>query len=130
MTTRPPRSIHVAGGSHKAPIPAAARVGPLLATSAVNGKDAATGTLPADATTQAANAFVNLQAVLAAGGASLADVVKLAVTIGDESVREAVNPHWLALFPDPADRPARHITVQALQHGMCLQIEALAYVQG
>ena len=45
-------------------------------------------------------------------------------------MRETVNPHWLALFPDPADRPARHITIQALQHGMWLQIEALAYVQG
>lgn len=128
MSQRPPRSVNVPGASHKAPIPGAARVGPILATSAVNGKDAATGALPPEAQAQADNAFANLQAVLAAGGASLADVVKLSVTIADESVREAVNSPWLTLFPDPQDRPARHIVVHALQHGMKLQLEALAYV--
>lgn len=127
MTTRPPRSIHTAGASHKAPIPAAARVGPLLATSAVNGKDPVSGALPEDAAAQAANAFVNLGAVLEAGGASLADVVKLSVTIRGEAAREAVNAQWLALFPDAADRPARHIVLQDLQHGMWLQLEALAW---
>jgi 2-iminobutanoate/2-iminopropanoate deaminase len=128
--TRPPRSIDVPGASHKAPIPAAARVGPVLCTSAVSGKDAATGMLPADAGTQAQHAFDNLRAVLEAGGAGLADIVKLSVTISDETVREAVNTQWLASFPDPRDRPARHITVHELQHGMRLQLEALAVVAG
>src|SRR4051794_38757599 len=110
-TTRPPRSIHVAGASHKAPIPAAARVGNVICTSAVAGKDAATGKLPDDVAAQARNTFANLRAVLQAGGASLDDVVKLSVTMKDEAVREAVNAEWLACFPDPQDRPARHIVL-------------------
>lgn len=125
---RPPRSIHVAGASHKAPIPAAARVGPILCTSAVSGKDPINGELPADIEGQAHNTFANLRAVLEAGGASMADVVKLSVTIHDNGVRDAVNTQWLAVFPDPEDRPARHITVTPLQHGMFLQIEAIAFV--
>lgn len=128
--TRPPRSIEVPGASHKAPIPAAARVANVLCTSAIAGKDPSGGALPEDPAAQARNAFANLQAVLAAGGATLGEVVKLSVTISDDAVREAVNAQWLAHFPDPQDRPARHITVHALQHGMRLQLEAMAVVRG
>ncbi len=126
---RPHRSIDVPGASHKAPIPAAARVGNILCSSAISGKDAATGVLPADAATQARLAFANLRALLTAGGATLGDVVKLAVTITDNTVREAINTEWLACFPEPHDRPARHITVHDLQHGMWLQLEVLAVVR-
>ncbi|MBL0419688.1 RidA family protein [Ramlibacter sp. AW1] len=125
--TRSPRSIEVPGASHKAPIPAAARVGPLLCTSAIAGKDAQ-GALPADAGEQVRNAFANLRAVLAAGGAGLEHVAKLSLAIRGDPVREPINAEWLACFPDPHDRPARHITVADLQHGMWLQIEAIAWL--
>ena len=126
--SRPPRSINVPGASHKAPIPAAARVGHILCTSAVSGKDPVSGELPADIESQARNTFANLRAVLAAGGASLNDVVKFSVTIKSDAVRDAINAEWNAAFPDPHDRPARHIVVADLQHGMQLQIEAMAVI--
>lgn len=125
----PPRSIDVPGASHKAPIPAAARVANILCTSAVSGKDPASGQLPTAVGSQVKNAFANLRAVLAASGASLDQVVKFSITLHDDSVREAVNAEWLAAFPDPQDRPARHITVHPLQHGMLLQLEVIAVVQ-
>lgn len=124
--SRRPRSLNVANVGHKAPIPLGARVGHLIASSAIAGKDPATGALPADAAAQAANAFANMAALLEAGGATPADVLKLTVTVHDDAVREAINPHWLAAFPDPADRPARHVVVHPLQHGMLLQLELLA----
>ena len=127
--SRPPRSIEVPGASHKAPIPAAARVGNILCTSAISGKDPASGVLPAAVEAQAGHAFANLKAVLAAGGATLDDVVKFSVTLNDDSVREAFNAQWNAAFPDPRDRPARHIVVSALQHGMHVQIEVIAVIQ-
>jgi len=101
----------------------------MLCTSAVSGKDPATGELPQDIAEQARNAFQNLRNVLAAGDASLAQVVKFDVTLNDEAARSALNTEWLAAFPDPADRPARHITVHELQHGMRLQIEVIAFIQ-
>ena len=129
-SSRPPaRSIEVPGASHNAPIPAAARVGNVLCSSAIAGKDAATGLLPPDAATQAQLAFSNLKTLLQAGGATLSDVVKLTVYIKDNSVRDAINAQWLACFPDPHDRPARHILVYELQHGMWLQLEAMAVIQ-
>lgn len=121
-----PRSLNVPNVGHKAPIPLGARVGSLIASSAIAGKDPATGELPPDAATQAAHAFANMRALLEAGGATLADVLKLTVTVHDDGVRDALNTQWLAAFPDPADRPARHVVVHALQHGMLLQLELLA----
>lgn len=126
---RPKRSLQVPNVGHKAPIPLGARVGNLICSSGIAGKDPASGALPADATTQAAHAFANLHALLAAGGASLDDVVRLSISVKDDSVRDAVNTQWLAAFPDPDDRPARHIGVHDLQHGMWLQLEVLAMVQ-
>lgn len=126
---RLPRSVDVPGLSHNAPIPQAARVGPVLCSSGIAGKDSATGELPDDAPAQARNAFRNMEALLAAGGASLGDLVKLTVYARDNSVREAINAEWLRCFPDPADRPARHILIHDLQHGMWLQLEFMAVIQ-
>jgi 2-iminobutanoate/2-iminopropanoate deaminase len=121
------RSLQVANVGHKAPIPLGARVGPLICSSGIAGKDPATGALPGDGPTQVANAFVNLEALLAAGGAGLEHVAKLVVTLADDGLREAVNVHWLACFPDADDRPARHVVVQPLGHGMQVQLEVLAW---
>jgi 2-iminobutanoate/2-iminopropanoate deaminase len=128
-TSRRKRSIHVPHVGHKAPIPLGARVGNLICSSGIAGKDPATGALPADGATQCAHAFANLAALLAAGGATLNDVVRLSVTLADDALRDAVNQQWLACFPDPDDRPARHITIAPLQHGMQVQLELLAVVQ-
>ena len=73
----PHRSIDVPGASHNAPIPAGARVGPLLCSSGISGKDPVTGQLPADPAAQVKAAFANLQALLTAGGAKLSDVVEV-----------------------------------------------------
>lgn len=124
------RSIEVPGLSHNAPIPLGARVGAVVCSSGIAGKDPVTGQLPADAATQARLAFENLVRFLDAAGARLGDVVKLTVYVRDNSVREAVNAGWLACFPDPHDRPARHILNYDLQHGMWLQLEAMAVIQG
>jgi len=123
------RSLQLPLVGHKAPIPLGARVGGLICSSAIAGKDPCTGALPADAAQQCANAFTNMKSLLAAGGASLADVVRLSVTLGDDALRDTVNLHWLACFPDPDDRPARHISVQPLQHGMAVQLELMALTQ-
>lgn len=123
------RSIHVPHIGHNAPIPLGARVGALLCSSGIAGKDPASGALPADAALQVRYAFANLEALLAAGGATLADVAKLTVYVKDQAQREAINAEWQRCFPDPDDRPARHTLVYELQHGMALQLECLALIR-
>jgi 2-iminobutanoate/2-iminopropanoate deaminase len=124
-----PRSIEVPGASHNAPIPAGARVGNILCSSAIAGKDPLTGQLPVDPPAQVRLAFSNLKTLLQAGGAQLSEVVKLTIYIKDNAVREAINAEWNACFPDPHDRPARHILMYDLQHGMHLQLEVMAVIQ-
>jgi 2-iminobutanoate/2-iminopropanoate deaminase len=124
------RSLHVDGVTHgAAPIPMGARVDNVIYTSAVSGIDPATSKLAVGASAQAFHAFMNLRSLLANAGSSLNDVVRMTVYIKDSEARVHINDQWLACFPDPEDRPARHVLVYDLQHGMELQIEAVAVVR-
>lgn len=121
------RSLHVEGVSHgSAPIPMGSKVGNVIYTSGIAGVDPKTSTLAPDVAAQARHAFANLRALLADAGSGLDDVVRLTVYLKDNAARAAVNEEWLACFPDPEDRPARHILIYDLQHGMALQLEAVA----
>ncbi len=119
------KSIEVEGLGHGAPIPMACRVGPVLMTSGVGGKDRKTGKTPEDADGQARNAFDNLKAVLATGGLGLGDVAKITVYVVDDKYRTEINKYWEECYPDPHKRPARHTLVMPLR-GVLLQLEAFA----
>jgi 2-iminobutanoate/2-iminopropanoate deaminase len=119
------QSIEVENIGHQAPIPVACRVGNVLATSAISGRDQKTGKLAPDAEGQAKLAFENLKTILAKGGMGLGDVVKVTCFVTDDSFRNALNKYWLECFPDEHKRPARHTLVMPLR-GVLLQIDALA----
>jgi 2-iminobutanoate/2-iminopropanoate deaminase len=130
MSQRSGRSLHVPGVTHgKTPIPMGARVGNVLWSSAIMGKDPATDTLPAEPDAQARFAFENMRALLAEGGATTDDIVRLSVYVKDGSLREHVNKYWLEMFPDADDRPSRHTQVLDLQAGMLVQLEVIAVIQ-
>lgn len=124
------RSITVEGFHHGAqPIPAAARVGPLIMTGGVYGLDPKTGAIPDDVAEQARLMFINLGRILEAGGGSLDDIVKLTVYAKVLEARAAVNVEWLKAFPDEASRPARHTQPgEHLAGNMLVQCEATAWV--
>lgn len=129
MNKRKGRSIELEGVSHgSAPIPMGARVGNVLYSSGIMGKDPATDQLPADVASQARFAFQNMKALLAAGGATLDHVVRVTVYMKEESARAAINEQWLKCFPDPHDRPARHALLHDLRGGMLLQLEVVAVI--
>jgi 2-iminobutanoate/2-iminopropanoate deaminase len=123
------KSIEVEGLGHGAPIPMGCRVGPILMTSGVGGKDRKTGKTPEDADGQARNAFDNLKAVLAAADLGLGDVVKVTVYVVDDKYRNEINKYWEECYPDPHKRPARHTLVMPLR-GVLLQLEAFAVAKG
>jgi enamine deaminase RidA (YjgF/YER057c/UK114 family) len=124
------KSIDVEGFSHGAnPIPAASRVGNVIMTGAISGLDPATGKIPDDPKAQVAQAFVNLEKILKAGGASLADVVKIGVIVKSLTLREEINIHWLKAFPDEHSRPARHTTQYDHFAGVtAIQLDATAVI--
>lgn len=125
------RSIEIDGFSHGAqPIPAASRVGPLVATGGVYGLDPTKGAIPDDVGEQARLMFENLARIMAAAGGGLNDIARMTVYVKVPEARAAVNAEWLKAFPDPASRPARH-TLQNdhLPANMLVQCDAIAFVE-
>lgn len=120
------KSIHIDKIGHSAPIPLACRIGPILATSGIMGRDADTGRMPEDAPGQVANCFRNLGLVLAEADMDLGDVVRFTIYVKREEDRDAINPVWLDHYPDPARRPARHVQVMDLRGAVLVQLEVLA----
>jgi 2-iminobutanoate/2-iminopropanoate deaminase len=128
--TRRKRSLEIPGVTHgNTPIPAGARVGPVIWSSGISGKDPRSGTLPASAEEQVRHAFQNLRTLVEAGGGALQDIVRITVFLKDGSLRPLVNGPWTELFPDPEDRPARHAVLADLQGDMLIQLEVVAVVQ-
>lgn len=123
------QSIYLEGFGHANPIPAACRVGPLLMTGLVNGTDPATGRLAETLEEQCRHMFTQVRRIVEAGGGSTDDIVRMAVWLKDRSQRQPLNDQWLAMFPDPHDRPAR-LSVQAsdLTGGILVQCEVTAYI--
>lgn len=122
------RSVTVAGLEHgDLPIPVASRVGSLIATGGIRGVHPQTGVLPDRVEDQLALMFDNLRTVVEAAGGSAGTVAKVTVWATDRAAtRDALNAAWVALFPDPESRPARHVIQQPLPGGMLVQCEALA----
>ena len=125
------KSIEVEGYTHGPnPIPAASRIGNMVITGGIHAMDPATGKLPPDLPAQCVNVFANLRRILAAAGASPEDVIKMTFWIRDGSAREAINKEWVAMFPDPHSRPARHTLVyDKLSPNYQLQCDAIAVIQ-
>jgi 2-iminobutanoate/2-iminopropanoate deaminase len=118
------QTFAIPGVSHtRAPIPMAARVGSVLQTSAIMGKDPATSELPDDPVREVEFCFVNAKAILDAAGLTIDDIVYMDVFLKDPTLRDAVNEHWCAWYPEPDDRPARHTTTHELPFGMSVQLK-------
>lgn len=125
------QSYEIPGVDHgSTPIPQAARVGSTFQSSAISGKDPATGTLPAEGAKQVELAFGNTKALLDVAGVESDQLVYVEVLLGDDTLRSEVNRHWTAWFPDAHDRPARHTTVRELPGGMLVQLRVQAHVEG
>jgi 2-iminobutanoate/2-iminopropanoate deaminase len=119
--------VEVPGLGHGGqPIPLAVTLGGLLVTGGLSGRDPRDGALPEALDDEVGQLFRNIGAVLAAAGTGPESVAKITVLVRDRAYRDAVNREWVALFPDPADRPARQTFVQELPGDLRVQADLLA----
>lgn len=131
MSRKPHReSLAVPGVTHSAPIPMGARVGNMVFSSGIMGKDPVTGDLPGDIAGQARHAFDNMATLMTQAGGAVSDVGHITVFLADNAYRQHVNEHWFRHFPDESSRPARHVIVQDLPAGMLVQLEIIAVLEG
>ena len=74
---------------------------------------------------QTARVLENIKAILAAGGATMADVVKVSAYLSDLSLFERYNKVYATYLSDP--KPTR-TTVGSQLLGILVEIDAIAYV--
>lgn len=115
------RSIEMEGVRHENPIPAASRIGRMVATGTIFGKDPAQGgKFVEGAEEQCAMMFANIRRTVEAAGGTPDDILKLEVWVKDAKYRALVNQQWLVMFPDAHSRPARHTFIDPNLAGAAL----------
>jgi enamine deaminase RidA (YjgF/YER057c/UK114 family) len=121
------KSIHIGEFKHVNPIPNASRIGNLLMSGVILGRDA-NGAMPQRLEDQCANTFAHMKAIVEAGGGSTADIIKMTVWLQDRTQRGAVNTEWLKMFPDEHSRPARHTLQMEMDGGALVQCDFTAVI--
>ena len=122
------RSIYIEGFSHSNPIPAACRIGSLVCSGSIQGSDPATGAYGSTLEEQSRLMFAQVKRIVEAAGGSVDDIVKVTVWMRDRTQRAAINGPWLALFPDPRSRPARHTMNADLDGGKLVECDFTAVI--
>lgn len=104
------------------------RVGDFIFVSGQGPLDPATGKLiHGTIEEETARVLENIKIILEAGGATLADVVKVSAHLSDVAIFERFNKVYATYFPDP--KPARTTVGSHLPaEGMLVEIDAIAYV--
>lgn len=102
-------SVNFPGFSHSNPIPNASRIGNIMMSSIIAGRDPASGEMPDDLAAQIVNIFAHMRSAMAAAGGSPDDIIKVNFWVRDPaSGRTALNDEWVKMFPEETSRPARH----------------------
>src|ERR1051325_5185183 len=102
------------------------RVGDLVFVSGQVPRDPATGKIVGEMIEEQTEQVIkNIQAVLEAVGATLADVVKVSAYLIDLDLFDRYNSVYARYFPDP--KPTR-TTVGVQLKGFMVEIDAIAYV--
>lgn len=120
------QSFDVESMAHSNPIPAVSRVGPLVMSSIIVGRDPGASTVPESVEAQLANLFHHVGEMLRAAGADWRHVVKMNFYLPSLELRKELNDPWVEHFPDPASRPARHTQ---LGPGTTAQCDFVAYLE-
>jgi enamine deaminase RidA (YjgF/YER057c/UK114 family) len=118
--------IEIEGMSHSAPIPMGAKIGNLVFSSAISGRDPDTKKLPGDPDQQAQVLFRNLRKFMEEAGGSPDAIAHMTIFLKEEKYRESINKEWLKMFPNEKDRPARHAIKVELRGEMLFQVEVIA----
>jgi 2-iminobutanoate/2-iminopropanoate deaminase len=121
-------SIHIGEFKHVNPIPNASRIGNLLMSGVILGRDPKTGEMPAGIEQQCANMFAYMKAIVEAGGGGTDDIIKMTVWLKDRTQRGPVNTEWVKMFPDEHSRPARHALQMEMDGGALVQCDFTAVI--
>ena len=118
--------IEIPGLAHAVPIPNGAKIGNMVFSSAISGKNTETGKLPPDPDQQAEVLFRNIEKFMQLAGGTPENIGHMTVFLRDEKYRDSINKAWLKMFPDEHNRPARHAVKADLRGEVLFQVEMIA----
>ena len=124
------RSIEIPGLEHVHPIPNACRIGELLMTGGIYGKDPRHGQA-GGGHRRAVRVYVRQHpdACWKPAAPAPEDVIKIHVWMKSKEDRDHLNREWLAMFPDPHSRPTRHTFKDEDQpYGALVSCEVIAVI--
>ena len=101
------KSVHIEGFKHANPIPNASRIGNIVMSGVILGRDTVTGNPAATLEEQCTLMFRYMRETVEAAGGNTEDIIKVSVWLQNSADRNALNAEWTEMFPDPASRPAR-----------------------
>ncbi len=101
------------------------RAGDFVFVAGQGPRNPATGLMGETIEEQTAQVLENIKAILEAGGATMADVVKSTVHLSDVALFDRYNKVYATYFPDP--KPVR-TTVGSQLMGILVEIDVIAYV--
>jgi enamine deaminase RidA (YjgF/YER057c/UK114 family) len=100
------RTLSVFGNPDLDPIPVGTLVDDLLHVTRISGRDPQTGVLGDDIRVQLRNAYANMKLAVENAGGTLDNVAHVSMYWANWTAdREEMNPPWVEVFPDAADRP-------------------------
>jgi 2-iminobutanoate/2-iminopropanoate deaminase len=121
------RVIEIPGIDHgHAPIPMAVRIGNMVFSSGIHGKDPKTHELAPEPERQAELMFQHIRTVMEMAGGTTDDIAHMMVRLADDQYRELINTEWIKMFPDKDNRPARHIMLFPSGPGLYMQTDLVA----
>jgi enamine deaminase RidA (YjgF/YER057c/UK114 family) len=120
------QSIDIPGMAHGAPIPNGCKVGNMVFSSGIFGRDTENNSIPEDPDEQAAALFKNIRTFMEQAGGTPENIAYVKVYLPDDKYRESINKEWLKMFPDEHSRPARHALPAPIRGGFYFQIEVIA----
>jgi 2-iminobutanoate/2-iminopropanoate deaminase len=105
------QSLKTAGIRHGNPVPAGVKIGNLVFSSMVLGRDAAQNRVPEDPEEEAVLLFRNMQDLIESAGGTMDNLASVTIYLkeGDDrdTIVKALNNAWVKTFPDEDTRPAR-----------------------
>ena len=104
--------ISLPGIPHNAPLPTGAKIGNIVRSSAISGRDPASNDFSDDPERQAAVLFGNVRAFMEKAGGTPANILHVMIYTKELRYNEALDKEWVAMFPDANNRPARETTVK------------------
>lgn len=120
------QSIYLEGFAHVNPVPVACRIGSHLQSGVITGRDPQSHEMPEDLDAQIVNVFAHVRELMRVAGGSTDDILKMTFHLVHYRDREVLNREWVAMFPDPANRPTRQVMAATLDGAALVQGELTA----